>query len=301
MARDDNPTAVAAEDVGGRDDGPNLLELLALPRSGRIVDLDSGRWPGMPLWSGHPPFQLMTYRTPAGLRAQADQEWLAPEVNDVNLGLVSELMIATCHSGTHIDALAHVTCGLDDHWHGGVPADGNLGDFGPTREDASQLPALVRRGVLIDVARFRCVPRLERGYGITADDLRRTLEAQATALARGDVVLVRTGQMSVWPDTVEMERTKGAGITLEAAAYLVDNGAVAVGVDTESAEVVPSTVAGNPHPVHQYLLVESGVYIIENIYLEELSERRSYEFLFIALPLKIRGATASMLRPIAIL
>ena len=40
---------------------------------------------------------------------------------------------------------------------------------------------------------------------------------------------------------------------------------------------------------------------IENIYLEELAARRAYQFLFVALPLKIRGTTASMLRPIAIL
>lgn len=278
-----------------------VLEVLSLPKTGEVIDLDSGRWPGMPLWSGHPPFQVLTYRTPAGTRAQGDQEWLAPEVNERNLGMISEVLIATCHSGTHIDALAHFTSGEDDQWHGGVPASEALGDFGPTRDDASSIPALLRRGVLIDVAAAKGVDRLGNGYGITAEDLRITLSSQQVEVRPGDVVLVRTGQMSVWPDTVEMEKTKGAGIGLEAAEYIVETGAVAVGVDTESCEVVPSQVDGNPHPVHERLLIQAGVYIIENILLEELAARTAYEFLFVALPLKIRGTTASMLRPIAIL
>lgn len=278
-----------------------VLGALALVKTGEVVDLDSGRWPGMPLWSGHPPFQVLTYRSPAGIRAQNDQPWLAPEVNDHNLGMISEMVIATSHSGTHIDALAHFTTGEDSTWHGGVSANDQLGDFGPLRDDASKLPPLVRRGVLIDVAGHKGVDRLGKGYGITAQDLRSALGAQEVALTHGDVVLVRTGQMSVWPDIDEMDKTKGAGIGLDAADFLAHNGAVAVGVDTESCEVVPSQVPGNPHPVHERLLIDNAIYIIENIVLEELAVRKAYEFLFVALPLKIQGATASMLRPIAVL
>lgn len=278
-----------------------VLAALNLVETGEVIDLDSGRWPGMPLWSGHPPFQVLTYRSPGGIRAQQDQAWLAPDVNSTNLGLITELVMGTSHSGTHIDALAHFTRGPHDQWHDGVTAEEALGDFGPLRDDATSLPALICRGVLIDVAGTKRVGRLDKGYEITADDLEDALDRQETTLEVGDAVLVRTGQMSVWPDGEEMEKTKGSGIGLEAAGMLVDSGAVVVGVDTESCEVVPSRVEGNPHPVHERLLIDHAVYIIENIPLEELAARRAYQFLFIALPLKIEGATASMLRPVAVL
>lgn len=279
----------------------SILAALNLVETGEIIDLDSGRWPGMPLWSGHPPFQVLTYRSPGGIRAQHDQAWLAPAVNSPNLGLISELVMGTSHSGTHIDALAHFTRGPHDQWHDGVTAEEALGDFGPLRDDATSLPALLCRGVLVDVAGAKGVGRLDKGYEITADDLREALDRQESTLKPGDAVLVRTGQMAVWPDVDAMEETRGSGIGLDAADMLVDCGAVVVGVDTESCEVVPSRVEGNPHPVHERLLIDHAVYIIENIPLEELAGRRAYQFLFIALPLKIKGATASMLRPVAVL
>ena len=43
--------------------------------------------------------------------------------NDVQAAIVSELLIGTMHSGTHIDALSHMTCGTSSRWYGGHEAD----------------------------------------------------------------------------------------------------------------------------------------------------------------------------------
>lgn len=53
-------------------------------------------------------------------------------------------------------------------------------------------------------------------------------------------------------------------------------------------------------PVHRYLIYENGVAHIEELYLEELAREQVYEFLFICLPLRIKGATGSIVHPIAI-
>ncbi len=45
--------------------------------------------------------------------------------------------------------------------------------------------------------------------------------------------------------------------------------------------------------------IRHGIYIIENLFLKELAQDRSYEFTFVCLPLKMRGATGSPVRPIA--
>jgi kynurenine formamidase len=65
-------------------------------------------------------------------------------------------------------------------------------------------------------------------------------------------------------------------------------------------EVLPSTVAGNPHPVHIALLVERGIFILEMVNCEELAREQVWEFCFMCLPLSIRGATGSMVRPVAV-
>ena len=56
----------------------------------------------------------------------------------------------------------------------------------------------------------------------------------------------------------------------------------------------------NPQPVHTFLLVEQGIYLMELLDLEELAAAGATEFLFVALPLSIRGATGSLIDPIAV-
>ncbi|MBV9809759.1 MAG: hypothetical protein JO286_21425 [Solirubrobacterales bacterium] len=48
------------------------------------------------------------------------------------------------------------------------------------------------------------------------------------------------------------------------------------------------------------LLIEHGIYLLESLDLEGLAAAGAREFLFVALPLAIRGATGSMVDPVAI-
>jgi kynurenine formamidase len=99
-----------------------------------------------------------------------------------------------------------------------------------------------------------------------------------------------------------MAAHKTAGPDLSAAEWLLEKGVVATGTDTETYEVMPPPDRGspaNPQPVHTKLLIENGIYLLESIYLEEIARDRVYEFLFVMLPLKIRGATGSMVDPLA--
>lgn len=263
-----------------------------------MYDLDCGRFSGMPLFPAHPPFQVLTYRSPRGLENQGDQDWLGD--NEVNFHWHSEVVMGTVHTGTHIDALAHITCGTDHHWFGGGSSERDLGDFGPLRGDASEIPPLIARGVLIDVAGARGVDALDAHEAIGPDELRSTLERQGVELRPRDVPLVRTGYLSGWPDADFIEAHEQAGIDRDGALWLAEQGVVAVGGDTESLEVLPSTVPGNPHPVHIALLNERGIFIIEMVNCEQLAADRAYEFCFVCLPLSIRGATGSMVRPVAL-
>ncbi len=278
----------------------HLLGALRLPKEGRIYDLDPGRFPGMPQWSGHPTYQITSYRTPRGVRVAGDQPWLAPEHNKPNISFMSELIITGCHIGAHIDALAHITCGPDDHWYGGDSANTALGDFGPTTHDASTIAPIFARGVLIDVARSLGVERLSKSYPISLPEFQRAVTEQGVDIRDGDVVLIRTGLMSIWPSKAAWDVSSGSGITLPVADWLLERGVSALGSDTEAVEVMPSGDPENPHPIHLRFLIEEGKHLMECLYLEELGRDQVREFLLVVLPPKISGGTGSWIRPVAI-
>ena len=292
-----------APDIGpiGRQPAGDVVAAARLVTRGRLISLAATRYPGMPLFPGHPPFQVLNYRSPRGIRVTGAQPW--GPVNDAGLGYMAEYVMATSHSGAHVDALAHMTVGPDMHWYGGGSADAHLTDFGPAYLDASMLPPFFARGVLLDAAGHRDLPCLPKGEPIDATELAAIAAAEGVEVRRGDVVLIRTGYMGLWPDAEAMAAHKTAGPDLSAATWLLERGIVATGTDTETYEVQPAPdpgPTGNPQPVHTRLLIENAVYLMESLDLEALARERLYEFLFVALPLKIRGATGSMIDPVAV-
>lgn len=272
------------------------MEALRMPRTGRAYDLSSGWWPGMPLAEGHPPFQVLTYRSPIGERNQGDVSFL--QDNPLNFGWVSELLMCTMHTGTHIDALAHTTCGPDAAWHGGHSSHTELGDFGPLNNDASELPPIVTRGVSLDIAGALGLEQLAPSQGVGVEELEAACERQGVEPLAGDVALIRTGTMRHWPDARRMP--EGAGLAYDGALWLAERGVVAVGGDNPALEVFPSGLPGDPQPVHRTLIFERGIPILEWVNQEELARDGVSEFLFVCLPLTVKGATGSLVRPLAI-
>lgn len=277
-----------------------MLDALGSVSDGRVYDLDAGRFAGMPQWDGHPTFTLTPYRTPPGIRLAGDVELFAPERNDARISMVTELMVTGMHTGTHVDALCHITDG-DDTWYGGYTVADHCGDFGPERADAATIPPMICRGVLLDAAGYLGLPCLERGHGLDRDLLASVAAAQGTQIPPKSCVLVRTGLMSIWPDRRRYAAADGAGPDLDGARWLIDDKhCVVLGSDTSTVEQIPSADPRNPHPVHHFALRQRGVHLLENAFLEDLARERCYEFLLICLPLKIRGATGSMVRPVAV-
>jgi kynurenine formamidase len=268
--------------------------IFKLASTGKVFDLSSGWWPGMPLAPGHPPFQVLTFRTPMGEKNQKDLEFFGE--NQSNFRFISELLSFCAHSGTHIDALSHITLGEKNEWFGGYSADDYLGDFGPLNNDASTLPPYITRGVLLDVPGALGVDRLNISQRIDSSLIKKTLNYQEIDLKIGDTILIRTGMMANWPDVSKMDETTGSGIDLDAAEFLSKYKPALIGADTPVVELMPSGVIGEPQPVHRLLIHDLGIPLMEWVYLEELAGARAYEFLFISLPIPIKGATGSLIR-----
>lgn len=295
---------IPADEVGPIRDlpAPQIVSAAGLVRHGRVFSLAAARFRGMPLFPGHPNFEVLGFRSPHGIRVAREQPW-GPH-NDACLGYMSEVIFGSMHTGAHIDALAHMTVGEDAYWYGGGKEDEHLGDFGPTQGDGAKLPPIFARGVLLDVPAFRRVAALPQREAVSAEELRAVAAAQAVDVRPWDVVLVRTGLMSFWPDGALLAAHRGAGPDISAARWLSDRGVIATGSDTETFEVQPAPDPGtpsNPQPVHTHLLIERGIYIMESLDLEEIARERVYEFLFVACPVKVVGATGSMIDPVAVI
>jgi kynurenine formamidase len=265
------------------------LDALKQVATGKVYDLGVDLFVGMPTCCGtfgDPSYQIfMTHMPPRG--------------EGKGLSYSGDVITMYTHTGTHIDTLNHF--GLNGKIWNEVTADGALGVRGWKKSGADKYPPIVARGVLIDVAKSKNVTYLPASYSITAADLQEALKKQRTTLRPGDVVLIRTGVMTLWPDAAKYRLMDQAGLSLEAAQWLVEGQkAMLLGSDNFGVESFPSKEPANFAPLHTYLLAEKGVSFMEVLWLEDLAKDEVHEFVFLASPLKLRGATGSPLRPLAI-
>jgi kynurenine formamidase len=171
---------------------------------------------------------------------------------------------------------------------------------------------IVSRGVLLDVGRHLApeTGELDDGYAITPRDLESTIAAQgaSSAVGRGDIVLVRTGQYGRtrrdgWGDYAG---GSAPGLSLTTAGWLHRTEIAAIATDTWGFEVRPNEFdAPAFQPLHQVVIPNIGLTVGEMWNLEELgtacAERGRYDFFLSAPPLPITGAVGSPINPVAIL
>ena len=272
--------------------------ILARLDGGKVYDLGVEYHKAMPSWSllGDPTYQIWMTHTPQGTVVD-DVLGLGKAMHE-RVSYSGDAVLMYTHTGTHIDSLSHF--GLDGRIWNRFDHREHQGDVGWHKAGAEQLPPIVARGVLIDVAAYKGVAMLPDSYRIDPADLRGALARQGVALAPGDAVFIRTGRMAVIDDANRYLASE-PGIGMAAARWLVEGqGAMLLGSDNLSLEVFPVEAAGNWVPVHTYLEAEQGVAIMEVVDLEALARDRVYEFAFIGAGLKLRGASGAPMRPIAI-
>jgi kynurenine formamidase len=202
------------------------------------------------------------------------------------------------HSGTHIDALCHQACDLK--FYRGVAVDAVERTDGYREYGAETIRPLLGRGVLLDVAASKRVERLPEHYAITADDLEAAAAAAQVAIDPGDVLLVRTGFATSWND--EATYLNAAGVSRSGNIWAGEKRVAAVGADNMAWDSMQERDPDTNMMLfgHAHLLVTHGIHIIENLNLEQLAAAGIHEFCFIGIPLKLRGATGSPIRPLAL-
>ena len=214
-----------------------------------------------------------------------------------------DFLAMTVQGGTQWDALCHIF--YDGKLYNGHPASA-VTSRGAARNGIEKVHAdFVTRGVLLDVAREKGVDCLERGYAITAADLEAAERTQGVAVESGDVLLVRTGQMSTVVGFRDWSAFHGteAGLHWETAEWLHEREVAAVAADNSMVEA-SGVLEGVVIPFHMLALCKLGIHLGEFWYLEELADDCAddgvWEFLLVAQGLPIVGGTGTPVNPLAL-
>jgi kynurenine formamidase len=248
-------------------------------------DLGQPYFPGIPHFPTHPPFIF-------GL-TKRHGDVVYP---DGGTSAADAIALGT-HVGTHIDALSHFSC--NGCFFGGYPVQDSA-DRGMAALGIETIPPIARRAVVWDIARMEGVDALADDFEIRPEHLESAMRKaglESYPIAKADIVLLRTGWARYFGDAkrfINNGACPGPGI--EAARWLSARGIFAAGSDTVVFEKTP---AGGSLPVHRHLLVESGIHIIEVLNLEAIATNGVADFLFIAAPMNIQGATGAPIRPLA--
>jgi kynurenine formamidase len=287
---EDNWNRWGAEDERGalnHIDAAAVKRAAALVASGQVISLA----------------QPLSARTPFPPHRAGMQHFMGRSGGDYAAGarrpggfqFAEDTLLMPAHIGTHIDALCHAWYG--DQLYNGFPGAGTRGTSGAARCGIEKMGPFATRGVLLDVAAVRGGPLLD-GAAIGVADLVEAAKAARLEPEKGDVVLIRTG----WAErqTAVVSFDTEPGLDLAAALWLAERDVAIVGADNFAVEVLPFAT-GTVFPVHQRLIRDFGIPLLEGLVLKPLADTGRHSFLFAASPLPVVGGTGSPISPLAIL
>lgn len=268
-----------------------ILQAAALIKEGKIYQLGRVYEHGMPL-SGNRSYVLTIPGRPTSGPQGKNQLVANSEMVTAEIGQV----------GTQFDGLGHVGVRVkgEDLFYNGFKLS-DIGDsYGLKKLGIENVGVIFTRGVLLDVAGYKGVARLEAGYIITVEDMQGTLAKEQVDIQAGDVVLFHTGHGTFWMKDNQKYQAGEPGPGVTALKWLIEKKIVMVGSDTWATEAFPGEDKEKFAEGHQHLLVRNGIYNHENLDLAELAKDKVYEFVYVFAPLRLKGATGSPGNPFAI-
>lgn len=238
-----------------------------------VVDLTQEIYQGMPLFGIHQPTFIMTNQTHEENQAATGSE---------TLGFYARNILMSEHAGTHSDAVI---------------------EYKPDGAPMEDMPMEFYFGDAI------CLDFTEKRYPeyIEIEDIEKALAESGLEIKEGDIFLMYTGHYDRTHPSLHVENdrvdelnyggldSEHSGISYEAAKWLAEQGVVNIGVDAPAIDQTPDDLDFSGHLV-------CGEYDITNTEnLCNLDKVVGTRFVYMGLPLKIRGGTGSPLRSVALI
>ena len=270
-----------------------VLKAATLVKKGKTVDLSHEIFNGMPgRQTAHGPFFYLLSQRAYDNRPP----FRVPTKNRFGGSLCRIEMVD--HLATHLDSLNHIS--YENKFYNGTDAFDVSTTYGTTKLGIDTTPSIVTRGIVVNATGGRKI--MDQGEPVSLDYVKSYLKDRKIKLESGDAIFFYTGVGQLWHDPAKyndyFENSPGIGIEL--AKWLASMRVSVTGSDTPATEVSPPELENTRLPVHQYLITLHGIRLIDNINLNELIKENVSEFMFTLSPLKIRGATASPVSPLAI-
>ena len=305
------PSAHGAKDQVGASNyitPEKVVKAVRLVKTGQMYELGHIYEPSMPQY-GNRPYYINVVPT-----GRARQAGAGAVHQDYFNGFLGQM-------GTQFDALGHQGQAVkmadgsiqNVYYNGFTEGDltgANRGLGGLEALGVEHVKPIITRGILHDIAGYKGVAVLDSRYEVTLADVRGALAREnirEDSIEPGDAILFNYGWAVNWnnPSKYNDSRfgvgeNKGSpGIGIEVAKWLTQKKVVMAGADSCCVQVQPSLnpAAGS---VHHELFLHEGIYLLENMDLRELARDRVYEFLFVCTTERIKGATGSPVRPLAI-
>ena len=262
-----------------------VLRAAKLIRTGELIELGHVLGAGMVVNPGRT-FSVTVKRSsqaPGINRRGGNEEIVTAEIGQV---------------GTQFDAFPHQM--IANTMYNCIKLEDVETRTGFTKLGVDKIGMIFTRGVLIDVAGLKGVEMLSDNYEITVSDLQQALAKQNLALHPGDAVLIHTGWGKLYGNDNARYTKTAPGLGVAAAEWLAKQDPILVGADNWPVEVAPNPDKQLSLPVHQIMLVVHGIFLLENMKLDEMAAKRVHEFAFTLQPLKLKGGTGSTVAPAAI-
>jgi kynurenine formamidase len=205
---------------------------------------------------------------------------LAPgaALGENQLTYMEDTWLSQSHVGTHLDGMGHI--GRKDCYYNQTPMGKFITQNNMTKLGLEHLKSFATRGVLVDMVKVyqqagklktnaACKkPCLDKGTVITKADLEAGLKMYNVTLREGDILIIHTGWGNLfeqYPGQNALYNSGEPGLGKEAANWLVSQKIVAVGNDTWGVEVIPGENPKEAFIVHNILLTDAGIHIMENV------------------------------------
>jgi hypothetical protein len=269
-----------------------VLKSIGLVKTGQIYDLGHVYEHSMPM-VGQRSYNLFIPSFPTYPATGRDSIIFNDEYVTAEIGQV----------GTQFDGPGHpgMKLKMGDGSYASVFYNGFTGDemrnpYGLKKLGVEHVKPIVTRGILINLASYKGVTALPEKYEITLADVRGALTRQnmnESDIEPGDALLFDLGWWKIWPDKKTVDALPPYA-NQEVIDWIISMKPCMIGSDL-------SMDSGPDYLVHENLILKNGIFNLEFMNFETLpADNKKFVFLFIFTPLRLKGATGSPGRPLAI-
>lgn len=267
-----------------------IVKSLLLVKTGKVYELGHVYERGMPL-IGSRSYNIFIPSFPTYGPSGKDQivyndEYIASEIGQV---------------GTQFDGPGHVGKQMKmadgtttEVFYNGATTAEMKSPYGLLKNGVENVKPIITQGILIDLAGYKGVDTLPEKYEITLADVRNALAKQGlkeSDIEPGDALLFNLGWWRIWPDA---KTTAGSPAYAgnEVIEWIIARKPSMVGSD--------ANLDGPEAKVHGEVIMKNGIFNLELMNFGTLPANKVYKFLFVFTPLRLKGATGSPGRPLAI-